>query len=249
MITEQKNIDQRVLLKKVISDEMNWRDALNIITSLKKPWHTKEWKEQRKILLATQCENCGTSAPPFVLQHTWHPTPIYKLFYKAQKKYEDEWLSWKQSHTVEVDTSSLFPDMDGCPKCGSTTIRYRKIAQTWICTSKPAGITCGNVFDTPIRVVSHEAIRNLEKAADQNLHDAFYEAFGIGKKVTITALEHNIRYLSLKDTKTFCKRCAFVVDKTNMVLCNVCKNKYHSKKYDRCSSCAGKDTPENLEVN
>jgi len=249
MTTEQKNIDQRELLKKIISDEINWRDALNIITSLKKPWHTKEWKEQRKILLAAQCENCGTSNSPLVLQHTWHPTPIYKLFYKARKKHEDEWQSWKQSHTIEIDSSSLLPDADGCPKCGSTTIRYRKIAKTWICVSKPKGITCGNVFDTPTRVVSYEAIRSLEKVAAQNFQDAFYEAVGIGKKVTITAIEHHTRYMSMKDTKTLCKRCAFVEDRTNMVLCNICKIKYHSEKYDRCLSCAGKDTPEYSDIN
>lgn len=239
MDKEQKAIDQRELLGKVTSNEINWRDALDIITSLKKPWHTKEWKEQRKVLLASQCKNCGTSTPPLVLQHTWHPTPIYKLFYTARKKFENEWQLWKQTHTFEVDTSSLIPDTDGCPKCGSTTIRYRKKAKTWICASKPKGITCGNVFDTPIRVISPDAIWHLEKSASQKLQDAFDEEFGVGKKVVITALGHNIRYLSLKDTKTLCKRCAFVEDKTKMVLCSICKNKYHSIKYDRCSACAG----------
>ncbi|GAB1470234.1 hypothetical protein MASR2M66_11110 [Chloroflexota bacterium] len=239
MAKEQQAIDQRELLEKVTSNEINWRDALDIITSLKKPWHTKEWKEQRKVLLAPQCENCGSTIPPLVLQHTWHPTPIHKLFYTARKKYENEWHVWKQTHTFEVDTSSLRPDTDGCPKCGSTTIRYRKKAQTWICVSKPKGVTCGNVFDTPIRVISPAAIWGIEKAVSRKLQDAFDEEFGVGKKVVITALQHNIRYISLKDTKTLCKRCAFVEDKTKMILCSICKNKYHSKKYDRCSACAG----------
>jgi hypothetical protein len=249
MTREKRIVDQRWLLKMVVSDEINWREALDVITALKKPWHTKEWKEQRKILLAAQCENCGTSTPPLVLQHTWHPVPVYKLFYKERKKYDDEWQLWKQSHKPEVDASSLLPDRDGCPKCGSPTIRYRKRADTWICVSKPLGVTCGNVFDTPVRVVSYEAIRVLEKAAAQKIQDAFDEAFGIGKKVIVMALEQNIRYLSLKDTKTLCKRCAFVEDKIKMVLCNICKNKYHSVKYDRCSSCAGKNVAEDLENN
>ncbi len=151
---------------------------------------------------------------------------------------------WKRSHTLEIDTSSLIPDAEGCPKCGSTTIRYRKIAGTWICVSKPAGITCGNVFDNPIRVISHQTISKLEKVASQKIQDDFDEEFGIGKKVIITAIEHQIRYLSLKDTKTLCKRCAFVEDKTKMVLCNICRRNYHSTKYDRCSTCAGIDTTE-----
>lgn len=238
------NIDQRELLQKVLSNEINWKEALKIIQPTRKPWHTKEWKEKRKILLASQCQNCGTTKPPLVLQHTWHPTPLHKLFYNARKKYQNEWILWQQSHTIEIDKSSLIPDADGCPKCGSTTIRYRKRAKTWICVSKPAGDTCENVFHNPIRVVSHRAISKLEKHSGQQIQDDFDEEFGIGKKVTITAIEHQIRYLSLKDTKTLCKRCAFVEDKTKMVLCNLCMATYHSKRYDRCSACAGIDTTE-----
>jgi len=234
------------LLKSVMTNEVNWKDARKIIQSFKKPWQTQEWKEKRKILLASQCENCGTTTPPLVLQHTWHPTPLYKLFYNARKKHQNEWLIWQQSHTIEIDKSSLVPNAGGCPQCGSTTIRYRKRANNWICASKPGakpgGITCGNVFDSPIRVVSHQTVGKLERVAKQKIQDDFDEEFGIGKKVTITAIEHQIRYLSLKDTKTLCKRCAFVEDKTKMVLCNLCKANYHSKKYDRCSACAGIDT-------
>jgi len=239
MASAQKTIDQKQLLRDVLSNAVNWKEALKIISALKKPWYSKEWKEQRKVLLAPQCENCGTTTPPLVLQHTWHPTPIHRLFYAARRKHKNDWEAWKHSHTVEVDTASLLPDAEGCPKCGSTTIRYRKKAQTWICVSKPKGIPCGNVFDMPAHVIPPSAIWKLEKAASQKIQEEFDEEFGIGKKVIITALEHNIRYLSLKDTKTLCKRCAFVEDRTKMVLCSICKNKYHSKKYDKCSACAG----------
>ncbi len=232
-------IEQRELLQRVISNDIRWNDALKIIQSARRPWYTKEWKEQRKILLGLQCQNCGTTTPPLVLQHTWHPTPLYRLFYKARKKYKNEWLAWKQSHTVDMDTASLSPDADGCPKCGSTTIRYRKIAKTWICVSKPEGKPCGHVFDNPIQVISQRVIRKLERAARQTIQDDFDEQFGIGRNVTIMAIERQIRYLSLKDTKTLCKRCAFVEDRTRMVLCAICKENYHAKKYDRCSGCAG----------
>jgi hypothetical protein len=207
--------------------------------SLNKPWHSKEWKEKRNLLLGSQCENCGTATPPLVLQHTWHPTPLYRLFYKAREKHKEHWVQWKQSHTIEIDKSSLIPDADGCPKCGSTTIRYRKRANTWICVSKPVGITCGNVFDKPVQVVSNHAVSKLEKVAGQKLQDDFDDEFGIGKKVVILAIEQHLRYVSLKDTKTLCKRCAFVEDKTNMVLCKICRKNYHAVKYDRCSVCAG----------
>jgi hypothetical protein len=241
-MVKELTTDQRALLQEVLSkvsaDEMGWIEAREILTSLKKPWYTKEWKEGRKALLAAVCESCGTTTPPLVLQHTWHPTPLYKLFYAARKKYRGEWETWKVSHPIEVH-SSLDPDMDGCPRCGSTTIRYRKKVKTWICVARSAGFECGNVFESPMRVVSPVAMRNLLRRAAGDVQDAFDEAFGIGRKVITKALEHQIRYLSLKDTKTLCKRCAFVEDRTRMILCAICKEKYHSKKYDRCSSCAG----------
>lgn len=242
-LVKESTTDQRTLLQEVLSkvsaDEMGWIAAREILTSLKKPWVTKEWKEQRKLLLASACESCGTTTPPLVLQHTWHPTPLYKLFYAARRKYRSEWEAWKGSHPLEVDLSSLVANQDGCPRCRSTVIRYRKRVKTWVCDSKSAGLSCGNVFESPIRVVSPTAVRSLQRTAAQDVQDAFDEAFGIGRKVIMKALEHQIRYLSLKDTKTLCKRCAFVEDRTRMVLCNICKEKYHSKKYDRCSSCAG----------
>lgn len=242
LVKPRSTTDQRAFLQAVLSklsvDEMGWIHAREVLTSLKKPWVTKEWKTQRKLLLASECESCGTTTPPLVLQHTWHPTPLHKLFYAARRKYRGKWETWKASHPIEIDRSSLPADQDGCPRCESTTIRYRKRANTWICVSKLGGVNCGNVFETPMRVISPTAIRALERTVKQNVQDAFDEAFGIGRKVITKALEHTIRYLSLKDTKTLCKRCAFVEDRTRMVLCNICKKNYHSKKYDRCSACA-----------
>lgn len=243
LVKQKLTTDQRALLQAVLSklsaDKIDWVEAREILTSLKKPWTTKEWKEQRKLLLASACESCGTTTPPLVLQHTWHPTPLYKLFYAARKKYRGEWDTWKVSHPIEVDLSSLTADMDGCPRCGSTTIRYRKRVKTWMCVAKSAGVTCGNVFESPMRVISPITVRTLERRAAQDQQDAFDEAFGIGRKAVTRALEHQVRYLSLQDTKTLCKRCAFVEDRTRMILCIICKEKYHSKKYERCSSCAG----------
>jgi hypothetical protein len=245
LVKQKLKMDQRALLHEILSkvsaDEMGWIEARVILTSLKKPWYTKEWKEQRKILLASACESCGTTTPPLVLQHTWHPTPLYKLFYAARRKHRGEWDAWKAAHPLEVDLSALTADQDGCPRCGSTTIRHRKRAETWVCDSRAGGFLCGHVFESPLRVISPVAIRSVQRKAAQDQQDAFDEAFGIGRKAVTRALEGQVRYLSLKDTKTLCKRCAFVEDRTRMILCDVCKEKYHSKKYDRCSGCKSKD--------
>ena len=235
------NIDQRELLKKVISDEINWREALDIISSQKKSWSTKEWKEKRKAKLKSYCEKCGSTTPPLIIQHTWHPTPLTQLFYEARNEYIPQWILWKETHPINVDTLFMIPDADGCPKCGSTTIRFRKKAMTWICVSKPLGVTCGYEFETPIRVVSNDAIRKLQNSAFQKSRDEFYDEYGIGKKVIVKAIEQHLRYTSFVNTKTLCKRCAFVEDRTDLILCSICHKYYHSKKVDRCSHCAGID--------
>jgi uncharacterized paraquat-inducible protein A len=243
LVAQGQPSNQYVLLQEVLvkvsADEMGWIEAREILTSLKKPWTTKEWKEARKGLLGAACESCGTTTPPLVLQHTWHPTPLYKLFYAARRKYRAAWDVWRESHPLQVDLSALPADEDGCPRCGSTTIRHRKRSGTWVCAARLAGVTCGHVFEAPLRVISPATVRALERTAAQEVQDTFDEEFGIGRKVITKALEGQLRYLSLKDTKTLCKRCAFVEDRTRMILCTVCREKYHSKKYDRCSSCAG----------
>jgi hypothetical protein len=236
---------QRELLAKVVSNEVHWREALDAITSQQKPWNTKEWKERRKSKLATQCGKCGTAEPPLVLQHTWHPHKISQLFYQARRQdFLTEWTLWMETHPIVVDAGLLTPDADGCPQCRSTTIRYKSRSAMWVCACKTGGTTCGATFINPIRVVSPRTISSHIKTARQTSQAQFEDESGVGKKVTISAIEEHLRYVSLNDTKTLCKRCAFVEDKTPMRLCAVCKKRYHSEKYDRCSACAGIDTTE-----
>jgi len=233
--------DPHELLSKLSKGEIDWRDALKALETLPKPWHTKEWKAKRKEKLGSACENCGTTQPPLVMQHTWHPTRVEFLFKRERQPYAEQWKEWREDHPIQVDSSHLLPDADGCPKCESTTIRYRMRAATWICVHKPKGLTCGHVFTTPVRVVSNAAVHELELAARKVVQEAFDDQYGIGKRVATIALQHHLQYISLANTKTLCKRCAFVEDRTDMVLCSECKRNYHSKSFPRCAACSGID--------
>jgi len=238
-MTNRDPVDLLKLKQGVQSGALSWQEALAIVARPKKLWNTAEWRTKRKRILASSCAQCGTSTPPLVLQHTWQPRSLPKLFDQVRSKYYADWLLWKEKHPIVIDTSSVAPDADGCPKCHSPTIRYRKKANNWKCVAQEHGVACGNVFDKPIRVVSHATITGLSRIARQKRQEEFDSAFGVGKEVSILAIEQHRRYMSMQDTITLCKRCAFVADRTRMVLCNICRSNYHSRRYSCCSKCAG----------
>ena len=59
----------------------------------------------------------------------------------------------------------------------------------------------------------------------------------IEKETLITVIDEYLRYISLEDTVTFCKKCAFLWDKKGMDLCPVCKEKYKSIYNKTCYNC------------
>lgn len=69
-------------------------------------------------------------------------------------------------------------------------------------------------------------------------YDAFDESHGVTRDAFVKWLDDHIRYMSCEDTITLCRRCAFVSDKTNMILCVICRSNYHSPKFERCFRCA-----------
>jgi len=49
--------------------------------------------------------------------------------------------------------------------------------------------------------------------------------------------------MSLKDTKIFCKRCAFLWDKKGKEICEVCKNTLIPLAMDACYKCQAEGHP------
>jgi hypothetical protein len=238
-MTKQR-VDQLELKQRLLANEISWQDALAIITSSSTPpWKTKEWQVKRDALIANHCKQCGTTEPPLVLQHIWQPKPIAQLFQEMRSNHPAEWDNWKDKHPLTIDLSAIPSDTNACPKCFSPTIRLRKKAKDWKCVAQEAGVFCEHVFETPARVVSQATIKNLRIAAWRKSQEDFDTTHDIGRRVVIAAIDQHMRYLSMQDTITLCKRCAFVADQTKMVLCRICKANYHSVLHDRCSKCAG----------
>jgi hypothetical protein len=241
--------DLLTLREKVDTGALAWQEARTLLESKMgdRPWASKEWKQKRDARLAKSCRQCGSTTPPLILQHTAKRVLFNKLFVDTRHLHWERWQSWKEEHPIEVDVSSLPLDGRACPKCGSGTIRYFVKEGTWKCLCKTGGVFCHHIFTTPTLVVFYETTHKLEKVAKQQRQDDFDEAYQVGKQTIIRAIDQDIRYLSMEDTVTLCKRCAFVADRTEMVLCEICKAKYHSKRYDRCSKCAGIESKPAIE--
>ncbi len=224
-------ITQVEIAKRLIDDEINWEEALELIKSIsqKKPWHTQEWKEKRDKLIKDYCEVCGSTEPPMVLQHTWQPPSIKALFNSV--KQTKEWEQWQEDHPIIIDQDKLEKDTDACPVCSSVAIYYRKGTNDW------RGRVCRHVFAAPIKIVSRGKISEEIWGKKIESFNAFKEHYNVGKLVVLKSIENHFRYMSLADTKTYCKRCAFVSDMTNFKLCQVCKKNYHKPGYDKCYQC------------
>jgi uncharacterized Zn ribbon protein len=59
----------------------------------------------------------------------------------------------------------------------------------------------------------------------------------IDKKATFDYLEGQIKYLSLENTKTLCKKCAFNRSINDMDLCPACNKNYKKIQYETCVDC------------
>jgi len=209
-----QTVDQGELKQKLLANQISWQDALALITSSNSPpWKTKEWKLKRDSLV--------------------------QLFRDIRADYSNEWNVWKEKYPISIDLSNIPLDANVCPKCFSQTIKFRKTLKNWKCLAQESGVFCHHIFETPICRVSKDVFKALEKEAWKKQLEAFDTAFGIGVKAVLAAIDQHTRYLSMKDTITLCKRCAFVADKTKLVLCNICKENYHKPHYSRCAKCAG----------
>ena len=49
------------------------------------------------------------------------------------------------------------------------------------------------------------------------------------------------RYISGRDAKTFCDKCAYLWDKHGLKLCSECRESYHPMRYKLCKRCAQRE--------
>lgn len=223
------------------ANKISAREAATLLgdSKIKKPWHTKEWRVLRASLLGDECTQCGSQDKPFVLQHTWQPRKLSEIARDIRHEFR---LIYEAAHPMpEIDQPEPEKTRDGCPSCCSISIYWRKTTQDWRCSKTQ----CKAVFKNPAAVPVLSAQQYDEWSAKQKeAKQAWYEQFreDTEEQVLSEALpmgfqEHD-RYLTCKDTTTFCVKCAFMWDKRGKKLCTKCKSfiPVHISE-DQCFTC------------
>jgi len=224
-------------------------------------WHTKDWKERKDKIIKDKCEQCG-STNGLTLQHFTHTRNYKEIELLAFRFYydtfttenatiidnlicKDDILEYIRKHPREVKMV--------CPICSANYYKRRK-APIYVCKR------CKYEFDEPISkeipeyiddfVLSEtekKEIANLKKTSVKFFSDLYPSIIGsivrkkylfeIEKMTMLNYLEGNIEYLSFKNTKTFCRKCAFNYDIKELDLCPKCKVNYKYIGYETCVDC------------
>ncbi|OKQ18295.1 hypothetical protein H058_00835 [Vibrio antiquarius] len=225
------------------TDKITWREALQALqeaTKKTKPWHRKEWKLERDSLIANSCTQCGAhgDTQPMVLQHLRHPRTIDVIFNQLASPELEKNAVERDAYIKELlensDELNHFPigEREGCPKCESTNVRFRKTRNEWDCLSKKSRggrvvWRCGNSFETPLmlREPTPEQKRQISAISGALKKQAYekYNTLAIresyGKEAVLESIKDTERYLSFKDTTTYCKKCAYLMDVKGLIYC------------------------------
>ena len=209
----------------LIDRKITGREASEIVFRVRRklgpPWHWKEWKIARAKLIGTHCETCGAGSEAILyLQHTVKNPRLQPYLDAAEAKLaemepEEDWRPDLRAKMHDI-RDSVIPEMrDCCPICESLSIQYRKGAATWICNSKSEGEYCGHVFVEPAKKAALTAVQ--KKAIRKDKYQAYIDVVlnrehDVKRQALLDWIKDWRRYLTLKDTKTLCKRCAYIED-------------------------------------
>lgn len=220
----------------LIEDLITWQDALSFLTSREKPWATKEWKEKRDVLIKDYCESCGTKEGPFVLQHLKQPDKFAEIMSTIRYEHLKEFSS---AFEFKYGKRIKYIKRESCPKCNSLKVRFLKTENIWKCYGK-----CGRKFDNPLIIqdidpIQKKDISEKKKLFRDDIFIKFKEKYSdiVGKQAVLESIRQHEEYISLKDTCTMCKKCAFLWDIKGLKLCPNCKQSYCAVYMDMCKSC------------
>jgi hypothetical protein len=222
--------------------EITWQAALAQLTANPpKPWHTAEWAVLRERLLGDRCQECGSTDPPFVLQHLWHPKPFKVIESLIHQKY---YAAYQQSHPLQYPEEEP-GDRPACPRCSSTVIKSPKnIAPRWKCYGRQRGRECGHIFEKPTTVKAFTPEQKQQQQLVKNtLYRAWIDAFHaryrdeIGTRAVLQSIDEHVRYMRGDDVATFCKPCAYLWDVKKVRRCRDCGEAYHAVFMPCCDVC------------
>lgn len=224
--------------KALRADAIDWQTAASEFDSLRKrrkPWKTQKWREERAQLIKSYCQQCGSSKPPLVLQHLEHPLTLEQIMYRLTGKETVREFKKKYFHEFR---QSLLETRPVCPDCNSLNIRPLKRRPAWKCYK------CKASHESPLKkdVLTFEGKKTLgeyKSRKKREVWEEFIQQYGeiCGKQAILIQIEQHKRYLSLKDTVTFCKRCAYLWDIEGLRLCRKCNTHWHSFLYTSCIYC------------
>jgi len=186
-----------------------------------KPWQLKDWREKRKVILEGKvCEWCSSSKD-LVLHHREGILPYHD--------HESEIAS--EIFQRELSKGTIKAKVEACPKCESSNIPSRETM-----TPKYRCANCGFQFDKPIL----RQKRRLSKDEWRQFVDEHKEE--IKRIVESERRQYHDDYVQLNGVMVLCKRCHMAIEK-GLVLCKVCRERYHEPNFEMCRSCFSK-TPE-----
>lgn len=204
------------------------------------------------LVLGTACETCGAGEEAILcLQHTVRLPKIttHKELARndlAGREVQVVGFSELRQKMDAIRDEEAPGERDCCPKCYSLAIQYRKKAATWTCNSKSTGSYCAHVFTQPSKKSALTADqKNSIKSERHGLwRDAILSRDDDWMRDAMLAWIDEMRvYLSLRHTKTLCKRCAFLEDMTDLKPCGFCGFAY-PRIEQFCPDCEQSDNAQ-----
>lgn len=210
---------------------------------MRKPWQTREWREKRAAFIeGKSCEWCS-STEYLTIDHLnnvygnfEYGKIAFQLFndYFAEGKNKEE-LNLLEKKTLEKATLYYYL---ACPKCGYSVQVRKKLKPKYRCWR------CKKNFSQPKKKLSLSTLRFLNRRLFQLFKESHKEE--IDAVATPKIQQLNEDYFAFKNVLILCRKCAYARLK-GMVLCKVCKKKYHPRRFSMCWECF-KKTEEGKHV-
>jgi len=198
-----------------------------------KPWQTGQWKKKRSEFLKDKaCEWCG-SRENLAIHHIQHFKGLkeYKnIVSKMIREYSESGKNEgeKQYLLAEVNKRIHAEYSYFCPNCGYPVYARKTIVPKYKCKK------CGAETEEPKKKQSSDSRlafrREFSKLFLQRHKDEIDKMFAQAKE------NSNKDYMDFKNVTVLCKRCHYAKEK-GLVLCKVCRKKYHRPKYGKCWEC------------
>lgn len=214
-----------------------------------KPWQTKEWRTRRaEFIKGKSCEWCG-STEFLTIDHKENFYPNRergRLAYALMVKYFEGGQHADEAQAIAdlavkqfVAGGGILREYNACPSCGYC-VQPRKYKRP-----KYKCYQCHLVFDEPLRKWTPSTIRLLDKL--------FFKEFCLrhGKDIDAEFIplwkQLNQGYLEFKEVLVLCRRCAYA-RKKGLILCKVCRKRYHKPIYSCCFNCFLSNVKKKLDA-